>query len=53
MVCTSSYNGSYSTSTTTADANGSFSDTPCFFGYPGHTVSVVANGVRSNTITWP
>jgi hypothetical protein len=35
---------SFSTST------GNF--TSCYYGYPGRSVYVVVNGIRSNTLTW-
>ena len=53
--CFSSIVGQFDTGTSyvRADGGGRFNqDASCYFGYPGETVWVTLNGIRSNNTTW-
>ncbi len=53
IQCHSSGAGLFVTYTRTVASDGSLSTDGCFFGNAGQTVWVFADGVRSNTFTWP
>jgi hypothetical protein len=53
--CFSSYDGQFDTGSSyvsSGPAGGINADASCYFGYPGETVWVTLNGIRSNSTTW-
>lgn len=52
VVCSSSRETAFWTYTLTTDGSGNASGSGCYYGYPGDSVWVDVDGVRSNVITW-
>jgi hypothetical protein len=52
VVCSSSLGANFFNYTVPTNGAGAFSTTSCYFGYPGRSVWVDVNGVRSNTVVW-
>jgi rhodanese-related sulfurtransferase len=52
VVCSSSRETAFWTYTLATDGSGNASGAGCYYGYPGDSVWVDVDGVRSNIITW-